>query len=256
MNNLSLIFIYKLLGIGKVDKLYKILNDDKDSFNGYYNSFMLIVILLSLLNLMFKTNHKFLKYTEIFSVSVFIIDYILRWIISSYDKKNGLKSYILYPLSFWAIIDLLSILPSFNIISSSFKIIRTLRVAKLLRGLRILRFFRISKELQLLFFILKKKKEALLSFAILSVGYIFITALIIFNVEGETFNTFFDAIYWATVSLTTVGYGDIYATSILGKTITMISALLGIALIAMPASIITAGLLEEVNNKNKIDNFS
>lgn len=70
-----------------------------------------------------------------------------------------------------------------------------------------------------------------------------------FNVKPETFNTFFDPIYWATVSLTTVGYGDIYATSVMEKIITMVSSLFLIALITMPASISTTGLLEEVNNK-------
>ena len=64
------------------------------------------------------------------------------------------------------------------------------------------------------------------------------TALVMFNIEPDTFNSFFDAIYWATVSLTTVGYGDIYATSGIGKILTMISSLFGIAIVALPAGII------------------
>lgn len=64
---------------------------------------------------------------------------------------------------------------------------------------------------------------------VLAIGYIFVSALIVFNIEPDTFSTFFDAIYWATVSLTTVGYGDIYAVSFAGKIITMLSALMGIA---------------------------
>ena len=86
---------------------------------------------------------------------------------------------------------------------------------------------------------------------VLAIGYIFISALVIFNVEPETFNNFFDAIYWAiywaTVSLTTVGYGDIYAVSIAGKVITMISSVFGIAIVALPAGIITAGYMGELN---------
>lgn len=74
-----------------------------------------------------------------------------------------------------------------------------------------------------------------------------ISALIMFNVEPDTFGNFFDAIYWATVSLTTVGYGDIYATSTLGKIITMISSIFGIAIVALPAGIITAGYMDEIN---------
>jgi voltage-gated potassium channel len=171
---------------------------------------------------------------------------------SNIKYKKGFKSFIIYPFTGWAIIDLLSILPSFNILSHSFKIFRALRVTKLLRGIRILKILRISKDVKLLVNVLKKEKNALISFGILTLGYIFITALIIFNVEPYTFNNFFDAIYWATVSLTTVGYGDIYATSLIGKVITMISSLFGIALIAMPASILTTGLLKEIGiNQSK-----
>lgn len=230
--------------------IYEQINNDKAKLNSYYNLFMLIIIILSLLSLVFKTNYTILKYVDYFTVSIFIIDYILRWITSNYSLKKGFKSFIIYPFTPWAIIDLLSIIPTFNIIPRTFKIFRAFRITKLLRGLRLLRIFRISKELQLLLNIFKKEKNALISFGILAAGYIFITALIIFNVEPDTFNNFFDAIYWATVSLTTVGYGDIYATTTIGKIITMISSLFGIALVAMPASIITAGLLEELNNKN------
>ena len=83
------------------------------------------------------------------------------------------------------------------------------------------------------------------------VGYILISALIIFNVEGDSFETFFDAIYWATVSLTTVGYGDIYAVTTAGRIITMISSIFGIAIVALPAGIITAGYMEALNEAKK-----
>ena len=83
-------------------------------------------------------------------------------------------------------------------------------------------------------------------FTFLALGYIFISALIIFNVEPSTFPNFFDALYWATISLTTVGYGDIYAVSTTGKIITMISSFLGIAIVALPAGIITAGYMKEI----------
>ena len=80
-------------------------------------------------------------------------------------------------------------------------------------------------------------------------GYIFISALIIYNVESDSFKNIFAAIYWATVSLTTVGYGDIYPVSTLGRTITMISSIFGIAIVELPAGIITAGYMNEINKK-------
>ncbi len=81
-----------------------------------------------------------------------------------------------------------------------------------------------------------------------AVGYILVSALIIFNVEGDSFTNFFDAVYWATVSLTTVGYGDIYPVTTAGRIIAMISSLLGIAIVALPAGIITAGYMDVLNN--------
>ena len=88
----------------------------------------------------------------------------------------------------------------------------------------------------------------------LAVGYILVSALTIFNVEQDSFGSFFDAVYWATISLTTVGYGDIYPVTTLGKAFTILSSIFGIAIIALPSGIITAGFmteLEAINNKNK-----
>lgn len=101
----------------------------------------------------------------------------------------------------------------------------------------------------------QKAKDALTFVGVLAIGYIFVTALIIFNVEPNTFPTFFDAIYWATISLTTVGYGDIYAVSNVGKILTMISSLLGIAIVALTAGIITAGYMEAVSKQDDDKGF-
>ena len=85
----------------------------------------------------------------------------------------------------------------------------------------------------------------------MALGYILISALIVYNVEPDTFETYFDAVYWATVSLTTVGYGDIYPVSALGRVITMISSVFGIAIVALPAGIITAGYMNEINKESE-----
>ena len=83
----------------------------------------------------------------------------------------------------------------------------------------------------------------------LAIGYILVSALIIFNVEPESFDTFYDAIYGATVSLTTVAYGDIYPVTAVGRLVTMVSSVFGIAIIALPSGIITAGYLEELKKQ-------
>lgn len=84
----------------------------------------------------------------------------------------------------------------------------------------------------------------------IAIGYIFLTVLIVFNVEPDTFDSFFDAIYWACVSLTTVGYGDLYPVSTLGRAIAMFSSLVGIAIIALPAGIITGGYIDVMREES------
>lgn len=95
----------------------------------------------------------------------------------------------------------------------------------------------------------------------IAVFYIFATALIMFNVEMNNtlddgtvvFGTFFDALYWATTTLTTVGYGDVFPVSDFGRVVSMISSVFGVAIIALPSGVITASYLEELR-KNKSDN--
>ena len=144
-----------------------------------------------------------------------------------------------------AIIDLLSILPSINMINKGFKVLKTIRLIRTFRVLRIFKSFRYSKNIQIILQVEKNSKKALIAVLYLAIGYIFVCALIIFNVEPDSFNTFFDAI---TISLTTVGYGDIYPITTLGRIITMVSSFMGIAIVALPAGIITAGYMNQIKS--------
>ena len=144
-----------------------------------------------------------------------------------------------------AIIDLLSILPSINMINKDFKVLKTIRLIRTFRVLGIFKSFRYSKNIQIILQVGKNSKKALIAVLYLAIGYIFVCALIIFNVEPDSFNTFFDAI---TISLTTVGYGDIYPITTLGRIITMVSSFMGIAIVALPAGIITAGYMKEIES--------
>ena len=94
-----------------------------------------------------------------------------------------------------------------------------------------------------------KQKQPLLFIVGLALSYVLVSALIVFNVEPDTFDTFFDAVYWAVVSLTTVGYGDLYPTTNIGRFIAMVSSFMGVAVVALPSGVITSGLLDELHNK-------
>ena len=226
------------------------LADADNKYSKIYDIGMIITIIASIIPLAFKQEPVFfIRLDKVIGV-IFIIDYLLRWMTADYLFENkSVSSFIRYPFSLMALIDLITIFPSLFIWRKGFQ---TLRMFKIIRAMKVLRIFktvRYSKSMQLIVRIIEKTKESLITVCFLAIGYVLISALLIFNVEPDTFNTYFDAVYWATVSLTTIGYGDIYPVSTLGKIITMISSLLGIAVVALPAGIITAGCMSELQSK-------
>lgn len=225
-------------------KIYNILNK-----NAIYDTFMFTVIIMSIIPLAFVKQQSWMTLIDRITVIIFIVDYILRWFVA--DKlSNKLNKFILYPLTPMAIIDLLSILPSITLLNSSFKLLKIFRLFRSLRLLKILKLVRYSKSITTICNVFKKQKETFITILVMAITYILVSALVIINVEPETFPTYFDALYWATISLTTVGYGDVYAVTTIGKIITMISSFLGIAVVALPAGIITSGLMDELSKSH------
>jgi voltage-gated potassium channel len=227
-----------------------------DVWSQTYDILMLTFILLSIIPLMFIHEYPVFPYIEKITVIVFILDYLLRWITADIALQKGRKSFLMYPLTPMAIVDLLSILPGLNLLNSSFKL---LRLSRLVRIFRIFKFFRYSDKVTMFVRVLYKERSVLLSVLILALFYIFLTALVMFNAEPhinpetgeETFASFFDALYWATVTLTTVGYGDLCPVTDLGRVVSMLSSLFGVAIIALPSGVITASYLDELKEAKK-----
>ena len=220
--------------------------DTDNVATSFYDFLMLFAIILSVLPLAFKESNKLFEVIDFVTTGTFIIDYLLRLYTADLKLKKGVLSYIIYPITPMAIIDLLSILPSFLAISAGFRLLRFFRIGRTFRVFRALKVVRYSHSLQIILKVIKNQKEPLLAVVVLAIGYVLISALVVFNVEPETFPTFFDAVYWATVSLTTIGYGDIYPVTLAGRIVTMLSSIIGIAVVAMPSGIITAGYLDEI----------
>lgn len=226
-----------------------------------YDYFMIAVIVLSLVPLAFKETLPVFVSMERVTVAIFILDYILRLITADYKLNKGVASFFIYPFTFMALIDILCILPSFTSLATGFRLLKVLRLMRAFRVFRAAKMLRYSRSIVLITDVIKEQKSPLLAVCVLAVSYIVVSALVVFNVEPDTFGNFFDAIYWATVSLTTVGYGDIYPISTAGRVITILSSLFGIAVIALPAGIVTAGFMEKLhdnpetmsNGKEEID---
>ena len=225
-----------------------------------YNQFMLVLVVISMLPLAFKEDYAIFAITDVVVVSVFIVDYLLNWMTADIRfGKRGIWPFIRYPFSLPGIVDMLSILPALAFIHDGFRLLRITRGLRILRMLSVFKLVHHSQNMVLVVRTLRESRDSLLAVGYLAAGYILVSSLVIFNVEPQTFPTFFDALYWATVSLTTVGYGDIYPVSTIGRCVTMCSSLLGIALIALPAGIITAGYLNALQSqqnkqKNKPNN--
>ena len=233
-------------------RIFEIVEADEadDPVSKLYDVVMMITIIASLLPLAFKSIPTSILIVDHVTVTIFIIDYALRLMTADLKLKKAKKSFALYPVTPMAIIDLLSILPSLTPLAMGFKLLRLDRIVRVIRALRVFRAFKIfrySKSLSIIGKVILSQKSAFIAVCTIAIAYIFIAALIVFNVEPDTFNNFFDAIYWALISLTTMGYGDIYPVTNIGRIVTMISAFLGIAIVALPAGIITAGYMEELD---------
>lgn len=216
-----------------------------------YDVFMMVVIVISLVPLAYKETTPLFWGIERVAVCVFILDYLLRWGTADLKLKKGKRSFLYYPFTFMAVIDLLSILPVLTVLNDGFRALRILRLFSAMRVFRVFKILRYSRNIAIIVRVFHKQKDALMVVCGLVVGYIFVTALVVFNVEPRTFTSFFHALYWATISLTTVGYGDVYPMSDTGRVITMISSVVGVAMIALPSSILTVGFMEEITKEEE-----
>ena len=239
------------------EKLYRIVEPIGKENYTIYDTIMLLAIIIGIVPLMFRTHYKLFWYFDWISSICFIVDYLLRWLTADYDsKRNKFVAFIIYPFTPMAIIDLLSILPIFNLLGPAFKVFRVSRMLKLLRLFKIIRYF---EPLEIIRCVIRKQGSILLTVLSLALFYIFITALIMFNTEEQVdpetgkmfFGNFFDAFYWAACTLTTVGYGDLYPISDTGRVVSIVSSMVGIAIIALPSGIITAGYMDELKERRK-----
>jgi voltage-gated potassium channel len=217
-----------------------------DASSRAYDVLMTTTVIVGLVPLTLKTDNFYTFVIEIITALILFVDYCAR--VYTADYKMGfknIKAYIAYIFTPLAIFDLLSILPVIYLLFP----IPSLRLLKLIRIFRVLKLIRYSKTMIVIANVVRKVKTQLVAVLILITIYIFVSAMLIFQLEPNLFESFFDALYWATISITTIGYGDIYPTTDIGRFITMISALMGVAVIALPSGMITAAYMNEISKK-------
>lgn len=223
----------------------------RTKYSAAYDIGMLIMIVLSLVPICFVQQYRLFTVTDALTTAIFLLDYLARWLTADLRRpKLGKKVFLLYPFTIHAVIDFFSISPAFFPFSKGLKLLRLVRLIRAIRVFQSVRAFRTkrveryTRNSHIVTEAIRRERDALIATCGMALGYILICAMVMFSVEPESFGSFFDAVYWSVVTLTTVGYGDVYPISTVGKFIAMLSSLVGIAIVALPTGIITAGYME------------
>ncbi len=221
--------------------------DKKDIASRCYDMMLNIAIIVSMIPLTFNHYTPYTKAIDVITVIIFIIDYVARIYTSEY--KMGVfskKAYLVNILRIESIVDLLSIVP---IVALIFPAVSYARLFKLFRVVRIFKLARYSKTMVSIANVLRRVRRPLGTVLLLAVIYIFISAATLYQIEPYNFDTFLDALYWSTISATSIGYGDFTPTTNAGKIVASISAVVSVAVIALPSGIITAAYMKEISKK-------
>ena len=247
---------------------YDLLENPHSKLKSYFDFFMIVLVMLSVFLLIYGVREELGRDSEIFEnivVTIFISEYLLRaWLYSDchqtvlkqYEKSEYLGTrfrlsrvflaiagkklqYIFTPV---AIIDLLAILPSY----------RPLRVLRVFLIFRLFKIFRYSQSINVFADVLSNKRFELTTLALFMGFLVFIasTAVYMFEnqISGGEINDLFDAIYWAVVTLSTVGYGDITPQTTGGRLVTLALIISGLGVISFSTSIIVASFSEKMND--------
>lgn len=207
---------------------------------------LFVLILESIPNVMTEWSQQ-LRYIEYTFTALFTLEYLLRLYCSPKPKS--------YATSFYGVVDLLAILPTYLAIifpgASFMGVVRLLRVMRIFRILKLVRYLQDSNIL--LRSLLMARRKILIFFSTVGILVVIFGALI-FVIEGPDngFTSIPHSIYWAIVTITTVGYGDMIPQTALGKAIASLTMLLGYSILAVPTGIITAELSNEMNSHKEL----
>ncbi len=223
------------------------INDNK--LSRYFSFFIQVLILVSVITFSIETipnlkpqTRTLLQAIELFSVIIFSLEYIIRIYVADSKPK--------FVFSFFGIIDLLAILPFYL----SFGVdLRSLRALRFLRLFRILKLVRYNKAMNHFTRAIKSAKEEIFLFIFITLILIYFSAVGIYYFENEAqpqhFSSIFDSLWGAIITLTTVGYGDVYPITAGGKVFTFIILMIGLGIVAIPTGIISSALTKSIDKK-------
>ncbi|RXP46896.1 ion transporter [Lutibacter sp. HS1-25] len=232
-NPIFIKFIYGLIILNVVALILQSYEELRVSYSDFFNSF------------------------ELFSVIVFTIEYVLRLWTSDLDpsyKGNSFQKRIKFIFSKFGLIDLFAILPFYLPFIFPFDL-RILRILRLFRLLRIFKLGRYSKSLKTISSVLKETRSELSITLFIAFILLVLSSTLMYyfenDVQPEKFASIGHSFWWAVATLTTVGYGDVYPITGIGKILSAIIALIGIGFVALPTGIISSAFIEKIQKDRK-----
>lgn len=261
-------------------RIYNLIDDDNKAgleINSFIGTAIMALIILSIVAVILESDanlslsyHNIFLYFEIFAVVIFTIEYLLRMYTATleYPDHKGFRAVWKYMTSTMAIIDFLAILPFYlelGILIYSTSVngdpetgmldLRFIRVLRLMRLLRIFKLNRYNSSMQMIGNVIKEEKEKLFITIFITGILLVLSSAIIFTVEHdqqpEQFPNIYSSMWWAIATLTTVGYGDVYPVTALGKMLAGVIALLGIGLVALPTGILSGSFVAAIKKQKE-----
>ncbi len=222
-----------------------------------YSRFLEVLVILSVISMLLSTfrvaeNYKTLLLTfSFFSGSIYLIDYFLRIVTAPFD--NGItpfwKARLKYIVSFYGFVDFAAMLPFVAPFFFSGEMVRDL--IELGRILLIFKIARYSRSFKMVIEVFNDVKWELLISVFIMSSVIFVCAVLMYyverNAQPEVFKNVGDGLWWAIITYTTVGYGDIYPITMLGRALSAVTALVGISMVAFPTGIISTAFMRRIN---------
>ncbi len=246
-------------------RTYQFLHSTK-SVSGLSRAFNIFIITLILLNILamvlesvqkiHELSPKSFLWFEYFSVAIFSVEYALRiWsCVEEPPYSRPFRGRVRFALTPLALVDLSAVLPFYlPFIHADLRAMRMFRMVRIMRVMRIAKLGRYSESLQMLVRVLRSRAEQLASGVFILLILLVVAASVMYYAEKEAqpkiFSSIPAAMWWASVTLTTVGYGDMYPVTPIGKIAGAITAMLGIGMFALPCAILGAGFMDEVEQK-------
>lgn len=246
------------------EKIFNIIQigDKSNRVSRLFDIFITITIIANILITFMQTFRElsflsgFFRLVEYVTVVIFCIEYVLRiWTAEYlYPDRSRIRARLRFLVSFDGVVDLLTIIPVFFL--SGFVIFRMLRVA------RIFHLFRLNAKydsFNVITTVLYEKRNQIISSVFIVVILMLASSLCMYSVEHEAqpevFRNAFSGIWWSMSTLLTVGYGDIYPITTLGRIMAIGIAYLGVGVVAIPTGIISAGFVEQYQRKSNISSL-